>query len=147
MNINGKLDAGGAKSYIDNLVGRENVRRFLEIVGNEAKEFIYDETLEGRFANGGPFQYRWKAYEQRKRNAGRFRGHVDFFGFSHPNTINTMVSSVSDTRYTIRITGDAADKTLEWRGRYNWFSFGGQREEPIREIAAKVFKAFDWGGK
>ncbi|NTW98343.1 MAG: hypothetical protein HGB35_00085 [Geobacteraceae bacterium] len=143
MNIVG--DQGSARDSIAKLIDRAQIRRYLEIVGNEAKEFIYDETLEGRFANGGPFQYRWKEYEKRKRSAGRFRGHVDFFGFSHPNTINTMMASVTDERYTITITGDAAEKTLKWRGRYNWFSFGGNREEPISAIADKVFQAFDWG--
>jgi len=145
MNIVG--NQGNVKDYVARIIDRAQIRRYLEIVGNEAKEFIYDETLEGRFANGGPFQYRWKAYEQRKREAGRFRGHVDFFGFSHPNTINTMTSSVTDSRYTIRITGDAVAKTLKWRKRYNWFSFAGQREEPIMQIADQVFQAFDWGGK
>jgi hypothetical protein len=138
---------GNVREYLVRMIDRDQIRRFLEIVGDEAKEFIYDETLEGRFANGGPFQYRWKEYEQKKRAAGRFRGHVDFFGFSHPNTINTMMASVTDDRYTITITGDAAAKTLKWRSRFNWFSFGGTREEPIMAIADQVFNAFDWGVK
>lgn len=143
MNIVG--NQSNTKDFVAKIIDRAKIRRFLEIVGNEAKEYIYDETLEGRFANGGPFQYQWKEYEDKKRKAGRFRGHVDFFGFSHPNTINTMMASVTDERYTITITGDATAKTLKWRGKYNWFSFGGQREQPVMQIADRVFNAFDWG--
>lgn len=119
-------------------------RRFLTMVGEEAKEMIYDETLAGHFANGGPFQYRNKAYEAKKRQAGRFRGHVDFFGFSHPNTINTMMTDVNSERFQITIRGDSVEKTLKWRGRYNWFSFGGSRQEKVNQLAEKTFNVFDW---
>lgn len=143
MNIVG--NQSNIKLQISDIIDRAKIRQFLEIVGNEAKEYIYDETLAGRFANGGPFQYKSALYVEEKRKAGRFRGHVDFFGFSHPNTINTMMVNVTDERYCVTITGDAADKTLKWRGQYNWFSFGGTREEPILAIAGKVASGFNWG--
>ncbi len=142
MNINGKL----GDFDVNQLIDRAKIRKFLEVVGNEAKEYIYNQTLKGNFANGGPFQYQNKLYEDKKRKAGRFRGHVDFFGFSHPNTINTMMTNVTDERYALTVTGDAAEKTLKWRGRYNWFSFGGTREDPIKAMANTVNQAFDWGG-
>ena len=142
MNIVG--NQSNIKLQITDIIDRAKIRQFLEIVGNEAKEYIYDETLKGNFANGGPFTYRNKKYEGEKRKSGRQADHVDFFGFSHPNTINTMLSSVTDDRYTIAITGDAADKTLKWRDKYNWFSFGGTRESPVMAIADKVAQGFNW---
>lgn len=143
MNIVG--DQGNVKLQISDIIDRAKIRQFLEIVGNEAKEYIYDETLKGFFANGGPFTYANKDYEEEKRKAGRQSSHVDFFGFSHPNTINTMMVNVTDERYALTVTGDGADKTLQWRGKYNWFSFGGSREAPVMAIAERVGSKFNWG--
>jgi hypothetical protein len=144
MNIVG--NQGEIKLQISDIIDRSKIRQFLEIVGNESKEYIYDETLKGNFSNGGPFTYANKKYAEEKRASGRQSGHVDFFGFSHPNTLNTMMVDVTDQRYSVKITGDAADKTLGHRGRYNWFSFGGKREAPINTLTQKIAKGFNWGG-
>ncbi len=141
MNINGT----GIDYDVSKIIDRTRWHMFLEIVGNEAKEYIYDETLKGNFANGGPFTYANKLYEEEKRKAGRQSAHVDFFGFSHPNTMNTMIVNVTDERYALTVTGDGADKTLQWRGKYNWFSFGGTREAPVMAIAEKIGASFSWG--
>ena len=54
MNINGS----GIEYDVSKIIDRSRWRMFLEIVGNEAKEYIYDQTLKGNFANGGPFSYK-----------------------------------------------------------------------------------------
>ena len=141
MNIHGS----GIEYDVSKIIDRSRWRMFLEIVGNEAKEYIYDQTLKGNFANGGPFSYKSARYAEAKRKSGRQSGHVDFFGFSHPNTINTIMSNVTDQQYTLTVQGDGADKTLSWRGRYNWFSFGGSRETPVMAIAEKIGSSFSWG--
>jgi len=53
MNINEKL----GDFDVNQLIDRAKIRKCLEIVSNEAKEYIYNQTLEGNFANGGPFSY------------------------------------------------------------------------------------------
>lgn len=144
-----KIVSNNIQLDLDNIIDDAKKRKFLATVGERAKEMIYDETLKGHFANGGPFQYRNKKYEAKKRHAGRFRGHVDFFGFSKPNTINTMITmmGIQGDRFTIALSGDSADKTLKWRGRYNWFSFGGTRKEKVEKIAQEVHAGFSWGGQ
>jgi hypothetical protein len=67
------------------------------------------------------------------------------FGFYGRNSVG-LLFNVTDERYALTVTGDAAEKTLKWRGRYNWFSFGGTREDPIKAMASTINQAFDWGG-
>lgn len=135
---------GDGSAIFERMIDSANRRRFLMLVGKATTRMIRRESLAGRFANGGPFQYRSKRYAAMKKQAGRFRGHVDFFGFSNLKTLDSMSTAADHNRFVISLKGDAAMKTRAWQHRYHWFSFGGKRQAEVGKIAERALMAIDW---